>query len=57
MEKSLGAIFGKIHCTIAHVLWPDFEATSNIFIKSKFDWNQLKLDTEHENMYMYQKKL
>ena len=24
--------------------------------KSKLDWNELKLDIEHKNMYMYQKK-
>ena len=57
MEKSLRAIFDKIHCTIAHGFRPDFEATLNIFIKSKFDQNLLKLDTEHKDMYMYQKKL
>ena len=46
MEKSLAAIFDKIHCTIAHGFWPDFEVTLNIFKKSKFDRNQLKLDPE-----------
>ena len=25
--------------------------------KSNFDWNQLKISTQHINMYTYQKKL
>ena len=57
MENSLGAIFDKIPCTIAHGLCPDFGATLKIHKKSKFDQNQLKLDKQHKNMYMYQKKL
>ena len=31
--------------------------TSKICKKSNFDWNQLKLSTQHKNMYMYKKKL
>ena len=57
MENSLGAIFDKIPCTIAHGLWPDFGATLKIHKKSNYDWNQLKLDKQHKNMYMHQKKL
>ena len=57
MEKSLGAIFDKIPCTIVQGLWPDFGATLKIHKKSNFDQNQLKIDKQHKNMYMYQKKL
>ena len=49
--------FGQRPCTIVQGLWPDFGATLKIFLKSKFDWNQLKLETQHKNMYMYQKEL
>ena len=31
-------------------------ATLKIYKKSNFDWNQLKLDIQHKNMYMHQKK-
>ena len=57
MENSLRAIFDKIPCTIAHGLWPDFGATLKIYKKSNYDRNQLKLDKQHKNMYMYQKKI
>ena len=57
MENSLGANFDKIPCTIVQGVWPDFGATLKIHKKSNFDWNQLKLDTQHKNMYMYQKKI
>ena len=57
MENSLGANFDKIPCTIVQGVWPDFGATLKIHRKSNFDWNQLKLDTQHKNMYMYQKKI
>ena len=57
MENSLGAIFDKIPCTIVQGVWSDFGATLKIHKKSNFDWNQLKLDTQHKNMYMYQKKI
>ena len=57
MENSLLVIFGKIPCTIAHGFWPDFGATLKIHKKSNYDRNQLKLDKQHKNMYMYQKKL
>ena len=56
MENSLGAIFDKIPCTIVQGVWPDFGANLKIHKKSN-DWNQLKLSTQHKNMYMYQKKL
>ena len=47
--------FGQRPCTIVQGLWPDFGATLKIRKKSKFDWNQLKLSTQHQYMYMYQK--
>ena len=59
MENSLLAIFDEIWlrpCTIVQGVWPDFGATFKIYKKSNFDWNQLKLDTQHKNMYVYQKK-
>ena len=49
--------FVKLLCTIIQGLWPDFGATLKIRKKSKFDRNQLKLETQHKDMYMYQKKL
>ena len=49
--------FGPRPCTIVQGLWPDFGANLKIHKKSKFDRNQLKLDIQHKNMYMYQKKL
>ena len=49
--------FGQRPCTIVQGLWPDFGATSKIRKKSKFDRNQLKIETQHKDMYMYQKKL
>ena len=55
MGNSLLAIFGKIPCTIVQGLWPDFGATLKICKKSNFDRNQLKLQKQHKNMYMYQK--
>ena len=36
MENSLGAIFDKIPCTIAHGLWPDFGTTLKICKNFKF---------------------
>ena len=57
MENSLLAIFDEIPCTIAHGLWPDFGVTLKFCKKSNFDRNQLKLDKQHKNMYMYQKKI
>ena len=57
MENSLLAIFDEIPCTIVQGFQPDFEATLKIHKKSNFDRNQLKLSTQHKNMYMYQKKL
>ena len=49
--------FGQQPCTIVHGLWLNFGATLKIRKKSNFDWNQLKLSTQHKYMYMYQKKL
>ena len=60
MENSLLVIFSEIGprpCTIVQGLWSDFGATLKIHKKSNFDWNQLKVETQHKNMYMYQKKL
>ena len=47
--------FDKNHCTIVQGLLSDFGATLKNHKKSKFDWNQLKLSTQHKYMYMYQK--
>ena len=33
-----------------------FLSNFKICKKSKFDWNQLKLSTQHKYMYMYQEK-
>ena len=55
MENSLLAIFDEI--PIVQSLCPNFVATLKIHKKFKFDRNQLKLDIQHKNMYMYQKKL
>ena len=49
--------FGQNHCTIVQGLLPDFGVTLKIRKKSNFDRNQLKLETQHKNMYMYQEKL
>ena len=60
MKNSLLVIFGEI--------WPKslyystgtfvrFGVTLKICKKSKFNQNQLKLATQHKNMYMYQEKL
>ena len=59
MKNSLLAIFDKIPCTIyiAQGPWSNFGATLKIYKKSNFDRNQLKLSTQHKNVYMYQKKL
>ena len=59
MENSLLVIFDEIWLKtmyyIVQGLWPDFGATLKILKKSNFDWNHLKLDKQHKNMYMYQK--
>ena len=55
MENSRLFIFGEIWPVQG--LWPDFGATLKIHKKFKFDWNQLKLSTQHKYMYMYQEKL
>ena len=59
IERSLIAIFHEIDlpCTIVQGVLSNVEATLKIRKKSNFDWNQLKISTQHKNMYMYQKKL
>ena len=61
MANSLLFIFDEISPEtmyyIVQGLWPDFGATSKIRKKSNFDWDQLKLSTQHKYMYMYQMKL
>ena len=61
MENSLLVNFGeywpKTMYYIVQGLWPDFGATLKIHKKFNFDRNQLKLETQHKNMYMYLKKL
>ena len=42
---------------IVQGLLSNFGVTLKIHKKSKFDRNQLKLSTQHKNMYMYQKKI
>ena len=49
--------FGQRPCTIVQGHWPDFGTTLKISKKSNFDCNQLKISTQHKNMYMYQKKI
>ena len=46
---------GQRPCTIVQGLWPDFGATFKIHKKSNFDRNQLKVSTQHKDMYMHQK--
>ena len=46
----------KLNTTVQGLL-PDFGVTLKNRKKSNFDRNQLKLATQHKNMYMYQKKL
>ena len=58
MANSLLAVFDEIWpepCTIVQGLWLNFGATLKIHKKSNFDWNQLKLSTQHKYMYVYQK--
>ena len=45
--------FGQRPCTTVQGLLPDFRATLKIRKKSNFDWNQLKLSTQHKYMYNY----
>ena len=47
--------FGQIPCTIVQGLQPNFRVTLKIFKKSNFDWNQLKVSTQHKDMYMHLK--
>ena len=57
LSKPFLTKFGERAKAIAFGLWPKFGVTFKIHKKSNFDWNQLKLDKQHKNMYMYQKKL
>ena len=58
MENSLLVIFAKIWPrTLYYSTGTDFGATLKIRKKSNFDWNQLKLATQHKYMYMHQIKL
>ena len=57
MENSQLFIFGQNPCTIVQGLLPNFGATLKIHKKFNFDRNQLKLETQHKNMYMYQEKI
>ena len=59
MENSLlvnfGEIWPKTLYYIVQGLWLDFGAALKIRKKFNFDQNQLKLDKQHKNMYVYQK--
>ena len=61
MKNSLLVIFAKIWPEtmyyIVQGLLSDFGATLKICKKSNFDQDQLKLATQHKNMYMYLRKL
>ena len=58
-----------LHCSFAYLLQLGefseqflialykLEAILKIYKKSKFDRNQLKVDKQHKNIYMYQKKI
>ena len=52
--NSLLPIFDEIPCTIVQGLWP---TNLKFGKKSNFDRNQLKLSTQHNNIYMYKKFL
>ena len=57
MENSLGAIFDEIWSwTKGYSPWFLVKFLSNLK-NSKFDQNQLKLETQHKYMYTHQKKL
>ena len=56
MKNSLLAIFDELPCTIVQGFWSDFRATLKIQKKSKFGRDQLKISTQHKNMYVHQKK-
>ena len=49
--------FGQRPCTIVQGLWPDHGANLKILKNSNFDQNQFKIEKQHKDMYMYQKKL
>ena len=49
--------FGQRPKAIAFGHWSNFGVTLKIYKKSNFDRNQLELDKQHKNMYMYQKKI
>ena len=43
----------KMNRTLLYMVFAKFGAILKIHKKSKFDQNQLKLSTQHKNMYMY----
>ena len=57
MENFFLVIFGQNPCTIVQGYWLNFKTAIKIHKKSNFDRNQLKISTEHKEMYMHQKKL
>ena len=50
------SFYGKNHGLLALDI-PDFGATLKNYKKSKLDRNELKLSTQHKDMYMYQEKI
>ena len=57
LNLSILVKFDQNHCTIVQGLLSDFGATLKNHKKSKFDRNQLKISTQHKNMYKYQRKI
>ena len=55
--SEFGAIFQKKAWAIVQGICSNFGATFKIDKKSNFDWNQLKLSTQHKYMYMHQENL
>ena len=56
MENSLLFIFGEIWPETMYystVTFARFWSNLKICKKSNFDWNQLKLSTQHKYMYMH----
>ena len=58
MENSHLAIFDEIWPTTLYystgtLAKPNFWVNLKIHKKSNFDWNQLKISTQHKYMYMY----
>ena len=60
MEKSLLAIFSEICPRTLYYstgCLAQFLSKLKIHKKSNFDRNQLKIDIQHKNIYMYQEKI